>query len=777
MTSTELKFNELKLRCATAYSTMIQKPLQPITVSALSTIARGIYEYVSLFDSRPENFYDAHLSLLRGELVQIKETISSLDPVDFVKSYTKAWSEWLLSSRRINATVTHFNNVWRPKLTPRPGASVTQATAELYDFTVLSELTWKIHIFEPLASKLISALVELITRDRDNGYDDKDLIRTALQSFVRLGINSANVQEPTLEVYSGTFLPEFLKRTRIYYTLEARLFVERSSILEYVKHATARIKLEEARVQAYLHPETRQPLIDLLVDVLIKDWLEPFNLEFKKALEIESLDNLSNIYYLLRLLPGGTDSVFSQLEKWIVKMGQDELLTLTEGASQKETTVDPKSFVCSVLKVYRHFRDMISATFGGDVNAVAALDKATRLFMNVNAVTVSDGISPRQRRLTPPTVAPRLLATYADLILRKGTYQIKDEKELETELADIVSLFRYLPDKDIFMVIYARLLSKRLLTDASASEDAEAFIVRLLKQEQGFEHTQKLIKMISDIQISKDLNEEFQTVVKSHPKPLELGFSVYVIETGSWPISPPSSAFNLPAIMERPLETFQSFYDGRHRKRKLVYLHDLARVEVDRVYPVKNNGRNKIIRLNANGFQAGVMLLFAGLEETEVTLKYIIDVLGFTDETARGMLYGLVKTKMLLADSGLNPTEWTPDTKFSLNTAIPKIKSGRLNVNLAWTPKTKPVIENKELELSRNITLRAWIVKLMKARSSEPNPVMTHSSLLTGVTEATKKWFLAQPAVIKKAIEGLIQEEYLERKVDESGAPGYVYLA
>src|SRR4029079_4250426 len=136
--------------------------------------------------------------------------------------------------------------------------------------------------------------------------------------------------------------------------------------------------------QEYLHPETRQPLIDLLVDVLIKDWLEPFNLEFKKALENEALGDLSNIYYLLRLLPGGTDSVFSQLEKWIAKMGQDELLALTEGAGEKETPVDPKSFVCSVLKVYRHFRDMISATFGGDPNGAAALDKATRLFLNVN---------------------------------------------------------------------------------------------------------------------------------------------------------------------------------------------------------------------------------------------------------------------------------------------------------------------------------------------------------------------------------------------------------
>ncbi len=268
MTSTENKLADLIKLCSVSYGTMIEKPLEPITYSVLSTIARSIYQYVSLFDCRPEDFYSAHLLFLEGVTKSLRDRLTSVDAEEFLTAYTNVWSLFLLSNRRINATALHFNNVWRSKITPRPGVPVSEDANTLFDFTVLGEVTWRNHVFESLVNKLNSALMELITKDRDGLPIDADLIKNVLSSFVRLGINKSNIQEPTLEVYAKAFQTEFLERTRIYYALEARLFVERSSILEYAKHANARIKLEEARVQAYLHPETRQSLMELLGDLI-----------------------------------------------------------------------------------------------------------------------------------------------------------------------------------------------------------------------------------------------------------------------------------------------------------------------------------------------------------------------------------------------------------------------------------------------------------------------------------------------------------------------------
>jgi cullin 1 len=44
-----------------------------------------------------------------------------------------------------------------------------------------------------------------------------------------------------------------------------------------------------------------------------------------------------------------------------------------------------------------------------------------------------------------------------------------------------VSLFKYLTDKDVFMMVYSKLLSKRLIGDLSASEDAESQMIQKLK--------------------------------------------------------------------------------------------------------------------------------------------------------------------------------------------------------------------------------------------------------------------------------------------------------
>jgi len=80
---------------------------------------------------------------------------------------------------------------------------------------------------------------------------------------------------------------------------------------------------------------------------------------------------------------------------------------------------------------------------------------------------------------------------------------------MEVELERIISVFYYLPDKDLFAEIYRNQLAKRLLNGRSASMDAEKQMISKLKQQCGAPLTSKLEGMIRDLQVGDDRRQEF----------------------------------------------------------------------------------------------------------------------------------------------------------------------------------------------------------------------------------------------------------------------------
>jgi cullin 1 len=639
---------------------------------------------------------------------------------------------------------------------------------------------WRDLVFIPLADRLNRAVFEALERHRQGEQIDVNLIRQVLLSYVRLGINPAKFKEPILEVYCDYFEKKFIDLTSAYYQAEAQEFLAGHSALDHGRHASRRLREEEDRMEACLHSSSKAVLMPILIKVMIENWTPQFQHEFQLALDTEHIDDLSSLYYLLNKVPEGLVPLQGIFEEHIVRNALIQLEALATEAKSRQSTVDPKTFVTTVLQLFDRFSTLCQRAFNNDVGFVSAFDRAGRRYLNVNPVTTSQaeptpGVRRRATAAEPPSMAPRLLATYCDLILKKGPNQIKDEKEMEQTLTSIVSLFRYLPDKDVFMITYSKLLSRRLLTDTSASVDSESFIVQKLKQEQGLEMTQKLTKMIADIQISKDLNVEFQEHLDSQAIKLPLSFGVYVIAQGSWPVNTPTTPFRPPPIMEMPTETFIKFFNKKYSGRKLVYLHDVSRVEIE-----NRACRGKVIRLNAVPYQAAILLQFN--ETSSLTFKQLQDATLLLPEALRSALYGLVKSKVLLANPASDdPAQWEDATSFTPNTKGLKVKGGRITVSAPWVAQraAKTREEDVEVQQHRHHVLRSHIVRLMKSQSTKPVKHLLHNELVAAVTAATSKWFLPQPASIKKAIEGLINEEYLKRAVDSDGnwIQAYIYLA
>jgi cullin 1 len=73
-----------------------------------------------------------------------------------------------------------------------------------------------------------------------------------------------------------------------------------------------------------------------------------------------------------------------------------------------------------------------------------------------------------------------------------------------------MTVFKFLEDKDVFQKFYTKHLAKRLVNGTSASDDAEASMISKLKEACGYEYTNKLQRMFTDMSISKDLNTGFK---------------------------------------------------------------------------------------------------------------------------------------------------------------------------------------------------------------------------------------------------------------------------
>jgi cullin 1 len=154
----------------------------------------------------------------------------------------------------------------------------------------------------------------------------------------------------------------------------------------------------------------------------------------------------------------------------------------------------------TLLKVHKKYNDLVVNAFKADPGFVAALDKACRRFINDNGVTKKEGTSK----------SPELLAKYCDNLLKKSPKN-PEEQEIIEILNDVMLVFKYIEDKDVFQTFYAKMLAKRLIHGTSASEYLEGQMISKLKQNCGYEYTSKLARMFSDMSVSKELLDRFNS--------------------------------------------------------------------------------------------------------------------------------------------------------------------------------------------------------------------------------------------------------------------------
>ncbi|PBK97849.1 Cullin-domain-containing protein [Armillaria gallica] len=672
---------------------------------------------------------DLYNNLIRYFVVHLKalrDKAEGLQEDNLLRYYAAEWQRYTTGANYINRLFTYLNRHWVKR-------ERDEGRKTVYPVYTLALVQWKNNLFVPIQQKnatLANALLHLIEQQRNGETIDQGLVKKVVDSFVSLGLDDMDPNKPCLDVYKDHFEAPFLAATEMYYKKESEAFLAENSVPDYLKKAEERLREEEDRVERYLHTETRKTLISKCEEVLIKSHSELMWDSFQSLLDFDRDEDLQRMYALLSRISNGLEPLRQRFEGHVKKAGLDAVSRLVGEDGTTLEALDPKAYVDALLEIHAKNSAIVTRSFRGEAGFVASLDKACRDFVNRNAATG-----------TSSNKSPELLAKHTDLLLRKNN-KMAEEQDLEGALNRVMILFKYLEDKDVFQQFYSTKLSKRLIHSVSASDEAEASMISKLKEACGFEYTNKLQRMFTDMSLSKDLTDQFKERMQQNHDDLDVTFSVMVLGTNFWPLNPPSHEFTVPREIYSTFDRFQKYYQTKHSGRKLTWLWNYSKNEL------RTNYLNQRYILMTSSFQMGVLVQYNNHDT--LSLSELVTATSIPKELISQVLAILVKAKILINDES---------EQYDLN---PAFKSKKIRVNLNQPIKAEVRAEAtevlKNVDEDRKYVIQATIVRIMKARKS-----MKNQQLIQEVISQISQRFAPKIPDIKKAIDTLLEKEYIER--------------
>lgn len=678
----------------------------------------------------------------------------------FLEFYVRRWSRFTIGAGILNHVFDYMNRYWIQK-------ERSDGRREIYDVNTLALLTWREHLFYPNSVILIREILDQIKLQRDNQIVDTAKLAIAIKSFVSLGIDINDLKKPNLTVYIDNFELPFLEATKQYYTAESSEYLASHNVMDYMKKAEQRINEEESRETLYLDEHSKKPLTDRLNESLIIAHKQIMYDKFNELLDQNQIDHIAKMFSLFNRVPVTLEPLADLFSEYIKSQGNKAIENLKNDIANELTkagqpvspgailkNVDPKLYVKTLIHVHKNFEAIVARAFQKNPIFVKALDSACKDYINDNSIAKPSGSKGNSR-------TPDILARYSDVLLKKN----KDADAVsDMSLDDIMTIFRFLNDKDAFETYYRRLLARRLIHGTSASEETEEAIVHRLQSENSLEYTSKISKMFQDIRTSHELRTLLkEETSKDQDLAKAADFEPFILTEMMWPFNHTPSNFQIPTDLEPTFMKLQDLYQSKHNNRVLKWQWNLCRGDVRA--NLSKPGKAPFV-FSMTLFQMAICLPFN--EADTYTVGNIMELTGLDQATFISNIAPLIKFKLFTQEPGSDLEN--PSTKLTI---IKEFKAKKLKINFSslvrGTDNTKDQEEaEKEINDDRKMYLKACIVRIMKTRKT-----LAHNMLINEVIQQTHQRFSAKIADIKKCIDELVDKEYLARKEDQT----YDYLA
>jgi len=309
-----------------------------------------------------------------------------------------------------------------------------------------------------------------------------------------------------------------------------------------------------------------------------------------------------------------------------------------------------------------------------------------------------------------------------------------NSKPKRRELQQLVPLYEFIQEKDIFERHYQLCLANRLINGFSWSLKLEREVIAMFREAAGFQWCNKLQGMVSD-------SENTRT---------HANLQVHVCKSGVWPTTAKIPYF-APPELSKTMCDFKRIWMQEHPGCKLFWHMDKGRAEVSL------KGKDSVeYTLIVTTYQMMILLVFN--RARRVTFQQILDAMGVPKSEMSHHLLSLVHPKVAIVLKRPNNKVLEPDHQFMLN---PKYENTHRRVVVPLMQPLGDVDEDDDLkqrriEQQRQIDSSICCIMMSRGR-------VQHPFLVAEVISRLKCRFVPKPAMIKKRIEALIQQEYIER--------------
>lgn len=688
-----------------------------------------------------DRLYQETKNFLESHIKGLYQKVSDTSDENLLTVYQKHWEEFSKGSSYLNQLYGYLNTTFikKQKYTEADlsyGNFAVELTDQMLEIGELALDTWKRFMIEPLRSHVLVIILQEIQSDRHGNNVSHNVLHGVINSFVN--VEEYKKKYP-LQLYEELFEVPFLKETGDFYRQEAAKLKDECTCSEYMEKVIMKLDNEDFRSRKFLHPSSYNKVTHECQQRMVADHLQFLHGECREMVKNEKRKDLSNMYSLLKPIHGGLSELVKEVEEHIKS-------TSLEAVSNLKGENVPSQFVENMLDIHGKYTELIASVFRNDQQFVGALDKAC-------ATAINYRVHPKQM-----CRSPELLAKYCDNLLKKSS-KGSSETELDDKLASCITVFKYLDDKDVYQRHYSRMLAKRLIHAQTASMDAEELMINKLKQACGYEFTNKLHRMFTDMTVSAGLNENFNSFLRGQNFDLGLNFSILVLQAGAWPIGQSNlPTFAIPQELEKSVSMFENFYNQKYSGRKLTWMHSFCSAEL------KLNYLKKPYIVTMGSFQMAVLLFF-NVSET-VTYKEILAHTQLPEKDLAKQVQSLIDAKLITGQEDVKP-----ETVLSLNMGYSN-KRTKFKITAAIQKDTAQELEQTRsaVDEDRKMYIQAAIVRIMKARK-----LLKHNLLIQEVISQAKARFAPNISMIKKCVEALIDKQYLERT--QNSADEYSYVA
>ncbi|XP_017858090.1 PREDICTED: cullin-2 [Drosophila arizonae] len=712
-----------------------------------------------------KNFLESHVRDMLANKVMAKHDAANANNTnsrpDLLQRYYTTWTEYSQGIQYLHKLYNYLNqqHIKKQKITDTDTMYSNQTSAAgQMEIGELGLNIWRVIMVEYLAEDLVRHILEGIAADRaSNGTLDShrvQVINGVIHSFVEVenyekvindvvnNVDNEKTQKPdslNLKLYQEHFEGPMLEASGAYYMIEANKLLQRCTVSQYLQEVIKILECETKRAEKFLHKTSLPKLRKQCEEKFINDRLGYIYSECRDMVSEERRQDLRNMYIVLKPIQ---DNLKAELIQTFLEHIKNEGLETVYALKGENIHI---AFVENMLKVHHKYQELIADVFENDSLFLSALDKACASVINRR---------PSERQ---PCRSAEYVAKYCDTLLKKSK---TCEAEIDQKLTNNITIFKYIEDKDVYQKFYSRLLAKRLIHEQSQSMDAEEGMINRLKQACGYEFTNKLHRMFTDISVSTDLNNKFNNHLKDNDIDLGINLSIKVLQAGAWPLgSTQVIPFAVPQEFEKSIKMFEDYYHNLFSGRKLTWLHHMCHGEL------KLSHLKKSYIVTMQTYQMAIILLFETCDT--LSCREIQNTLQLNDETFQKHMQPMIESKLLNANS----ENLSGDTRIELNFDYTN-KRTKFKISSALQKETPQEVEHtiNSVDEDRKLFLQAAIVRIMKARK-----VLKHNALIQEVLSLSKVSFTPNIAMIKKCVESLIDKQYIERTANSGDE--YSYMA